>query len=195
MRVAKVERVGHPLETRWRFQTMQLSTKRFPTMPLPTMPLPTMQRIKRVIPRRGAGGRRGQSTVEFVLMLPVLLATYFFVVQMGLYFTTIHYASYGAFTSARGLVGGFSAFYQDMTTMSQLVLNGDVWGGQAAAAGAAGATVTLTNFERRVPLPFISSMVPDMTFTSSVALGPTERDYEYVEGRGSDQYDNNSTAR
>lgn len=138
---------------------------------------------------------RGQSTVEFMLMLPVLLASYFFVVQMGLYFTTIHYANYGAFTSARGLVGGYSSMYQDMTSMSKLVLSGDVWGGQAAAAAAAGASVTLTNFERRVPLPFISSMVPDMNFTASVSLGGSEQDYEYVEGRSNDQYDNNNASR
>jgi len=147
--------------------------------------------------RRRLSRQRGQSTVEFMLMIPVLFSMYFFVIQMGLYITTINYANYAAYASARSEVGGFNNTYTSVDAVSRLIMNGLVWGSDAAASvnGATGARVALTGFERRVPLPFISGLVPSMDFAVSVRLGPKERNYEGVEGRPSDQYDNNTVIR
>lgn len=141
--------------------------------------------------------RSGQSTVEFMLMIPVLFSVLFFVIQMGLYFTTIHYASYAAYSTARAQVGNFNDVYSDAEAVSRLMLTGQVWGADTAESinGGIGASVTMTNFESRVPFPFISALVPPMNFDVAVNLGPREVDYEGLEGRPSDQYDNNSTTR
>lgn len=140
---------------------------------------------------------RGQSTVEFMLMVPVLFAMYFFVIEMSLYMTTINYANYAAYASARSEAGGFNNTYSSVDSVSRLILNGLVWGTDAAVSinSRTGAQVAMTGFERRVPLPFINGMLPSMDFGVSVRLGPRERNYEGVEGRPSDQYDNNTSSR
>ncbi len=140
---------------------------------------------------------RGQSTVEFMLMVPVLFAMFFFVIEMGLYFTTIHYGTYAAFATARSLEGGFNPVYGDTTAVADLVLTGAVWQGASAtsvtsgSADPVGVRVTLTDFAQKVPFPFISGLLPDMTFATQANLGPPELGYEGVEHRPPDQYDNN----
>lgn len=141
--------------------------------------------------------QRGQSTVEFMLMLPVLFSMYFFTIQMSLFFTTINYAQYTSFATARGVNGNFNTFYPDAASVSKLILNGAVWGGEAASLvpGGVGTSVQVTNFEDRVPLPFIQGLLPPMNFTVTSRMGPAEVRYEGVDGRSPDQYDNNSRVR
>ncbi len=144
---------------------------------------------------------QGQSTVEFMLMVPVLFAIFFFIIEMGLYFTTVHYGTYAAFATARSQEGNFNPAFPSTTAVSNLILTGDVWKGTSAApvsvpSGSGdmpiGAQVTLTNFKQKVPFPFIRALLPSMTFSTQANLGPPEVWYEGVENRPPDQYDNNN---
>ena len=139
---------------------------------------------------------RGQSTVEFMLMVPILFAMFFFVIEMGLYFTTIHYGNYAAFVTARSVEGGFNPAFPDAKSVAKLVLNGAVWGNATVTPAGpvdapSGVTVGLTGFERLVPFPFINALLPSMDISAQVNLGQTEWLYEGFEGRPPDQYDNN----
>ena len=150
----------------------------------------------RKIATSGGLRQRGQSTVEFMLMVPVLFAILFFVVEMGLYFTTIHYGTYAAFATARSQQVGFSPMHGDVSAVSDLILTGAVWESGAAQSvmvggEAAGVRIKLKDFEKKIPFPFIRNLLPSMTFATQVNLGPDERDYEGVEARPPDQYDNN----
>lgn len=148
-------------------------------------------------PRRRQS-RRGQSTVEFMLMVPVLFAIYFFVIELGLYFTTIHYATYAAFTLARAQEGGFSNQWPSLSALDDVILTGLVWTSNAAKPvgaskySAAGVSVSVSNFEQRVPFPFIVGLLPNMQFDAKVFLGPTEALYEgKADTRNGSLYDNN----
>jgi len=142
--------------------------------------------------------QRGQSTVEFMLMVPVLFAIYFFVIELGLYFTTIHYANYAAFTLARAQEGGFSDQWPSVSALDDVILTGLVWTSNAAKPvgpskyKATGVSVSVSNFEQRVPFPFINGLLPNMQFDTRVYLGPTEVMYESkADPRSSGLYDNN----
>ncbi len=142
--------------------------------------------------------QRGQSTVEFMLMLPVIFSMLFFVIQMGLYFTTVHYGTYAAFATARSQQVGFSDTYSSAKEVSDLILTGAVWGSavvgvESTMGDESGISVSLTDFERLVPFPFITKLMPNTKFKTSVYLGPRECEYEYraEETRDPYMYDNN----
>lgn len=146
----------------------------------------------------GSRRQRGQSTVEFMLMVPVLFAILFFVIEMGLYFTSVHYGTYAAFAIARSQEVGFAPTYNSVPKVANLILTGALWdSGSAVAVSDArtglvsGVAVQLNDFESKVPFPFIKPLLPAMNFDTRVYLGPDERGYEGVEGRAADQYDNN----
>ncbi|MFM7202469.1 MAG: TadE/TadG family type IV pilus assembly protein [Myxococcota bacterium] len=141
---------------------------------------------------------RGQSTVEFMLMIPVLMSIYFFVLEMGLWFTTIHYGNYAAFSIARAQQVGFSNLYPSVSSLNDIILTGAVWTNSAAKPvgpskyAATGISVALTEFEEKVPMPFLRDLLPNMQFDTKVYLGSLELNYEYkAEGRSSSLYDNN----
>lgn len=144
--------------------------------------------------------QKGQSTVEFMLMIPVIFAIYFFVIEMGLYFTTVHYATYAAHAMARAQQGGYSDAYPSVNDLSKIILTGAVWTPGAAKANGpskyelTGVAVSMNDFEVRVPFPFIRGMLPSLAWTVNVVQGPTEL---YYEGKNSSglgnpgMYDNN----
>ncbi len=146
------------------------------------------------------GRNSGQSTVEFMLMIPILFAMLFFVIEMGLYFSAAHYGTYTAFATARSTEVGYSALYPDEKAVSDLILTGALWqtadtrvteemdNGQAI-----GISVKLNNFEQLVPFPFIKELLPDVHFDTKVYLGPNECTYEYAVDPVRDPkfYDNN----
>lgn len=141
---------------------------------------------------------RGQSTVEFMLMIPVLMSIYFFVLKMGLWFTTIHYGNYAAFSIARAQQVGFSNLYPSVSSLNDIILTGAVWTNSAAKPvgpskyAATGISVALTEFEEKVPMPFLRDLLPNMQFDTKVYLGSLELNYEYkAEGRSLSLYDNN----
>ena len=50
------------------------------------------------------GTERGQSTVEFVLMMPVLFAAFFWIVQANIFMTGMHQTAYASYAGARALI-------------------------------------------------------------------------------------------
>ena len=142
--------------------------------------------------------QRGQSTVEFMLMVPVLFSILFFVIEMGLYFTTVHYGTYAAYASARAQQVGFGSRYQSLEDVSGVILSGAIWkdaevsAESAGGSSAAGVSIRVTDYQEKVPFPFLKPLMPNLEFKTSVYLGPNECRYEGVEERRSDQYDNNT---
>jgi hypothetical protein len=133
-----------------------------------------------------------------MLMVPVLLSVFFFVIEMSLYFTTVHYGTYAAFVTARSQEVGFSQKYPNADAVSELVMTGAIWQGDTAIPVAdsksgklSGVSVQVTDFEEKVPFPFLKPLMPNLDLNTQVFLGPDERKYEGVEGRSSDKYDNN----
>ena len=39
--------------------------------------------------------------IGFLLMMPLIMAMFFFIIEMSLYFTTVHYTSYATYAAAR----------------------------------------------------------------------------------------------
>ena len=64
---------------------------------------------------------RGQSTTEFLLMLPLMMACFFFIIEMSLYFTTVHYQSYATYAAARAHAVG-----EDPVQVTKMLLTGKV---------------------------------------------------------------------
>src|SRR3954465_3984930 len=61
--------------------------------------------------------KRGQSTVEFALMIPVMITVFFWIIEANVYMTSLHMTGFAAYSSARALLvcdptelnlGGFS---------------------------------------------------------------------------------------
>lgn len=128
--------------------------------------------------RRGAS-RRGQSTVEFMLMLPVLLAVFFFVIEMSLYFTAIHYTNYATFTVARAKLAGYrnKDGQQTATFVAELMLTGSaLQDNYTLSEKTNGISVQLQSW--RTTFPYLAGIMPDAAFKTTVNLGPNELKYE-----------------
>lgn len=128
-------------------------------------------------------GQHGQSTVEFMLMVPVILSIFFFVIEMSLYFSAIHYANYATYTTARARLANYGAQpYQstpDPNSVMKLVLTGSVYGDNYDVTQTQkGVTMKLRHWKTN--FPFLSVLLPNMPFTLSVNLGPEEYRYEKV---------------
>ena len=136
---------------------------------------------------------RGQSTVEFMLMLPLLLASFFFVIEMSMYFSSVHYTQYATFAAARGAAVG-----EDPEEIASILLTGNVYqGGQNYTVqqidGDTGVSITLDKWNPS--FPFLAGIFPDnggkgLTFTTEVHLGPRECAYEGKTRGG--PFDNNN---
>lgn len=154
--------------------------------------------------------QRGQSTVEFLLMMPLILATFFFIIEMSLYFTTVHYTSYATYAAARAHAVG-----EDPTEVTRMLLTGSVYNyrgnhsnpGQnytvnlmqgdsnsSNARSASGVSVQLNTWTPQ--LPFLAGIIPSsgggLRFQTRTYLGPPECTYEEV---GRPQYYDNNVAK
>ena len=135
----------------------------------------------------------GQSTVEFMLMIPVIFATFFFVIELGLYFSAVHYTDYAAFVTARSLNGGFMAADSTKSAdqIAGLVLTGTAFtgglqgtnytvgssdGASSVDASSPGIRISIDSWQTN--FPFLSDILPNMKFNTTVALGPDEYLYE-----------------
>jgi len=141
-------------------------------------------------PGASAGKRlaeaRGQSTVEFMLMVPVLFSLMFFIIEMSLYFSSIHFANYGAFVAARANQTGFGngsagdAF--NLQSLSELVLTGSIFKNNYAMdysnEGGSNSGVHLQMEHWQAHWPFLNTMLPDMRFEIQINMGPDESIYE-----------------
>ncbi len=138
-----------------------------------------------------ARGRRreevGQSTVELMLMIPIIFAMLFFVIEMGLYFSAVHYANYGTYVAARCRAAGYGADGaggggRDATYVTKLVLTGSVFKGNYFVSDTSSLGVTVQMQSWVSNFPFINALLPDMAFATSVNLGPDESVYERTTG-------------
>ena len=149
------------------------------------------------IARQRLSRKRGQSTVEFLLMLPLIMAMFFFIIEMSIYFTSVHYTHYATFAAARGHAVG-----ENPQEIADMLLTGNVYknnktvtlmrnnGTTTDARVSDGVRIRVNDW---VPsFPFLAGIMPSstgLTYATSTYLGPPECTYEEV-GRP-DIYDNN----
>jgi Flp pilus assembly protein TadG len=118
-------------------------------------------------PRR----RGGQATTEFALMIPLLFAILFMVIEFAFYFGSIHYANYGAFVTARGVQVGEDS----SSDVKNLIMNGNVTRGASVSAGSSSATVSQP---WEVDMPGVNQLLGDIGFSVTSVLGSEELQYE-----------------
>lgn len=136
------------------------------------------QRAEQAAKKKGSR-LSGQSTVEFVLMLPVVLAVFFFVIEMSLYFTTVHYVNYGTYVIARSKEVGYRGNGTSHTAaeVAEWILSGSVLvDNYDLQETNNGITVGLRSW--RTTFPYLSGIMPDARFQATINLGPDERSYE-----------------
>jgi hypothetical protein len=113
--------------------------------------------------------RRGQSTVELAIMIPVIFAALFFLVEAAFFFGSTHYTTYAAFAAARAQqVGG------DPDHAAGLLLDGNVTRDASVNARRSSVSVALP---WSMDLPFTSDFA-DFDYTVTVVAGPEESRYE-----------------
>lgn len=116
--------------------------------------------------------RRGQGTVEFALMVPLLLAVLFLIIEFGIYFGAVHWDNYVAFSMARARQVG-----ADASQVADMLLTGNVTKEAIATSTSNGATV-YQPWDENYHLPGAKDLLGDMGFQVSVILGPPESGYE-----------------
>jgi len=115
--------------------------------------------------------RRGQATVEFALLLPLLLAILFMFVEFAFYFGSIHYANYAAFVTARGVQVGEDA----ASDVERLVMNGNVTEEASISTDSSSASAQQP---WQVDMPGIRQLLGEIGFDVTVVLGSEELQYE-----------------
>lgn len=134
------------------------------------------QQLQREVqPRR----LRGQSTVEFMLMIPIIFAVFFFVIEMSLYFSVIHFTNYAAFTIARSKSVGYRNVDgpQSAAYVGELILTGSALkDNHELKESRSGITIQLESW--KTTFPYLSGIMPDAKFKTTVNMGPDEREYE-----------------
>ncbi|MFN7145190.1 MAG: TadE/TadG family type IV pilus assembly protein [Myxococcota bacterium] len=132
--------------------------------------------------------RRGQSTVEFAIMIPVICAALFLVVELAFFFGSTHYVNYAAFVGARAQQVGQSA-----TDAAGLLLDGNVTRSASVRASTGGGTVTVEQ-PWAMDLPFTSGFA-SFDYDVTVVAGPEEARYEGQTNRGRRYGDNQCGTR
>jgi hypothetical protein len=115
--------------------------------------------------------RRGQASVELVLMLPILFGVLFMLVEFAFFFGDTHYVNYAAFAGARAQQVGARA--EDATRM---LLDGNVTRDTRVRPSRSQGSVTILQRWRK-DLPFERG-TGDLDFEVTVVAGPNEEDYE-----------------
>jgi hypothetical protein len=121
--------------------------------------------------RSHPSGRRGQATTEFALMIPLLFALLFMVIEFAFYFGAIHYANYAAFVTARGVQVGEDSG----SDVKNLIMNGNVTRNASISTSSVGATVSQP---WEVDMPGINQLLGDIGFDVTAVLGSEEIRYE-----------------
>ncbi|MDP2312793.1 MAG: pilus assembly protein [Pseudomonadota bacterium] len=128
--------------------------------------------------------RRGQSTVEFAIMIPVIFAALFLIVELAFFFGSTHYVNYAAFTAARAQQVGESA-----TDAAGLLLDGNVTRQATVSANTGSGSVTV-EMPWEMDLPFTSGFA-SFDYDVTVVAGPEEAQYEGRTGSRSTRYGDN----
>jgi Flp pilus assembly protein TadG len=121
--------------------------------------------------------RRGQSTVEFAIMIPVIFAALFLIVELAFLFGSTHYVNYAAFAAARAQQVGESA-----TDAADLLLDGNVTKNATVRANTGAGSVKI-EMPWEMDLPFTSGFA-DFDYDVTVVAGPEEARYEGTTGNG-----------
>ncbi|MDP2309234.1 MAG: pilus assembly protein [Pseudomonadota bacterium] len=132
--------------------------------------------------------RRGQSTVEFAIMIPVIFAALFLIVELAFFFGSTHYVNYAAFTAARAQQVGESA-----TDATDLLLDGNVTAGASVSASTGAGSVKIA-MPWEMDLPFTSGFGA-FDYEVTVIAGPEEARYEGTTGNRSTRYGDNQCGR
>lgn len=130
--------------------------------------------------------RRGQSTVELALMIPVILGALFLVVELSLFFGGTHYTNYAAFSAARAQQVGESA-----SEAADMLLDGRVTRDGRVRSGADSVTIGMP---WELDLPFLKGF-SDFDYEVTVVAGPEEARYESFTNRGQRYGDNQCGTR
>ena len=120
--------------------------------------------------------RQGQSSTEFAMMIPLILALLFAVVEYAYYMGAIHYVNFATFSAARAQqVGDDGQAVADDLLTGRMVdtRDGDVELDFDDTKG----SVTST-FLWEAQTPGFKQVMGDMTVDLSVTLGPPECEYE-----------------
>src|SRR5687768_6926289 len=69
----------------------------------------------------------GQSTVEFALMMPILMTFFFWIFEANIYFVASTQAAYSAYASARSVVVMHGRSNMPQQEVPQEILTGRIW--------------------------------------------------------------------
>lgn len=114
--------------------------------------------------------REGQGTVEFALLLPIILVLLFSVIEYAYYFGAVHYTNYAAFSAARANLAN-----EDVSGVEDALLTGNVTSGVSLQINGNGATAQLP---WTAQTPGFKQIMGDMGVQMEVILGPPECQYE-----------------
>ncbi len=133
--------------------------------------------------------RRGQSTTEFALMLPLIFAILFGAIEYAYYLGAIHYTNYGTFVAARAIQAN-----DDPSEAADMVLTGNATstrGGDARITSIGnGARGELLWGPASTP-GFNQVLTDNMDVQMEVFLGPAECGYEGRSGSASARWSDN----
>jgi Flp pilus assembly protein TadG len=133
--------------------------------------------------------RRGQATVEFALMVPVIFMVLFAAVELGFLFADTHYTTYAAFAGARAQQVGQSA-----SEATDMLLDGGLTRNARVQASSSNGSVQIKHVWP-LDLPMLAGF-GNIDYDVTVVAGPNEAKYENRSGNLSRQYaDNNGGGR
>jgi Flp pilus assembly protein TadG len=122
--------------------------------------------------------RKGQGTVEFTLLLPIILALLFSVIEYAYYFGAVHYTNYATFSAARAKIAN-----DDIGQVSNALLTGNVTSGVSLTEQANSVRAQLP---WTAQTPGFKQIMGDMGVNMEVTLGPAECQYELQQIPGVD---------
>ncbi|MCB9796207.1 MAG: pilus assembly protein [Alphaproteobacteria bacterium] len=120
--------------------------------------------------------RSGQSTTEFALMLPLIFAIVFAVIEYAYYFGAIHYVNYATFSAARALQAN-----DDADAVASSLLSGnmvDMNSGQVSVSTDRTTGTVTSTFNWSAQTPGFRQLMGSMRAQMSVTMGPPECTYE-----------------
>jgi hypothetical protein len=136
-----------------------------------------------------SGRRRGQASVELVLVLPILFMVIFAIVELALFLGATHYVNYAAFAGARAQQVG-----EDADAATRMLLDGNITRDTRVRSERSQGSVRVRQRWRR-DMPFQIGM-GDLDFEVTVVAGPDEEKYEgRTLGNASRYADNNCRGR
>ena len=123
--------------------------------------------------------RAGQSTVEFALMIPIIFAILFAVIEYAYFFGAVHYVNYATFAAARAqqTSAGEGAVAGNVSGVADVLLHGNVTKDASLSEDSSTGMVTAT-LPWTPDTPGFKEVMGDMTVTMSMTLGAPECTYE-----------------